>query len=263
MAKLTLTDLSSLTNETSAITTINANNTLIEEAFEITLSRNGLSPNVMSDDLDMNSFRILNTPAPVDDNDLVRLIDVAEGIRGEKGDTGDPGGPLADGDYGDIVVSNNGADINLETSLSDSIQDSADVIATLGNSATRNVGTTSGTVAVGDDTRFYRYTITIKDSAYTITAANATTPTIIFHTSGSAHSYTIDPIVSTAYPDGSQVTIVNGTTAGVITLLRGAGVAFYANGGTSSADVSIAAGGICTAIHLGSNVWYVTGSGLS
>lgn len=60
MAKLTTSDLTSLTNQTSAITTINANMTLIETAVENTLSRDGTSPNAMGADLDMNSNDILN-----------------------------------------------------------------------------------------------------------------------------------------------------------------------------------------------------------
>lgn len=60
MAKLTLSDLASLTNETSAITTINNNNTAIETALENTLSRDGTSPNSMGAQLDMNTHKIIN-----------------------------------------------------------------------------------------------------------------------------------------------------------------------------------------------------------
>src|SRR5688572_16879884 len=75
MAKLTLSDLSSLANQTSAISTINANNALIEEALENTLSRDGTIPNEMEANLDMNNNRILNLPAPVADQEPLRLID--------------------------------------------------------------------------------------------------------------------------------------------------------------------------------------------
>jgi hypothetical protein len=57
MAKLTLTDV---TSGYASTTAINANNTLIEEALEKTLSRDGTSPNTMNVDLDMNGHRILN-----------------------------------------------------------------------------------------------------------------------------------------------------------------------------------------------------------
>ena len=60
MAKLTTSDLTSLTNETSAVNTINNNNALIETALENTLSRDGSTPNTMSADLDMNGNDLLN-----------------------------------------------------------------------------------------------------------------------------------------------------------------------------------------------------------
>jgi hypothetical protein len=75
VAKLTLSDLSSLANQSSAIATINANWALIETAIENTLSRDGTSPNAMSDSLDMNNERILNLPAPVADQEPLRLVD--------------------------------------------------------------------------------------------------------------------------------------------------------------------------------------------
>jgi len=73
MAKLTLSDLSSLANETSAINTINNNNSAIETALENTLSRDGTTPNVMNADFDMNSKRILNLPNATDLQEPVTL----------------------------------------------------------------------------------------------------------------------------------------------------------------------------------------------
>ena len=70
--KLTTDDLSSLTNETSAIGTINENNERIEQAIEKTLSRDGTSPNQMEAALDMNSNRILNLPQAASANEPVR-----------------------------------------------------------------------------------------------------------------------------------------------------------------------------------------------
>ncbi len=79
--KLTLADLASLANETSAIATINANNALIETAIDNTLSRDGTSPNEMEAPLDMNSNRILNLPEPISANEPVRLQDMAGTIE--------------------------------------------------------------------------------------------------------------------------------------------------------------------------------------
>lgn len=78
MAKLTLSDPANLTNESTFITTIAANNALIEAAMEKTLSRDGTSPNQMTSSLDMNSQRIINLPAPVGDNDAARYVDVGD-----------------------------------------------------------------------------------------------------------------------------------------------------------------------------------------
>jgi len=60
MAKLTTSDLTTLTNETSAVATMNANNALIETAMENTLSRDGTTPNTMSADIDLNGNDLLN-----------------------------------------------------------------------------------------------------------------------------------------------------------------------------------------------------------
>jgi hypothetical protein len=59
MAKLTLTPTAA---GYALITTINANNTLIEAALENTLSRDGTTPNTMSVAFDMNSQAINNLP---------------------------------------------------------------------------------------------------------------------------------------------------------------------------------------------------------
>lgn len=84
MAKAVLNDLVNLENQTSAVNTINANNAVIETAFDNTLSRDGTPPNKMSADLDMNSNRILNLPFPGSPHEPVRLedFDLAGIIKG-------------------------------------------------------------------------------------------------------------------------------------------------------------------------------------
>lgn len=80
MAKLTLTDLANLENENTAVTAINANNALIEAAIENTLSRDGTSPNTMSDSLDMNSNTILNLPAAATSTEPVRMAEFTSAV---------------------------------------------------------------------------------------------------------------------------------------------------------------------------------------
>jgi hypothetical protein len=78
LAKLTLTDLANLTNESSVVAAINANNAAIEAAMEKTLSRDGTSPNSMDANLDMNSNRIQNLPVPTGDTEPVRKAEFDE-----------------------------------------------------------------------------------------------------------------------------------------------------------------------------------------
>lgn len=60
MAKLTLTDVASLTNEGSALAAINSNFAQIEAALENTMSRDGTTPNQMAAPIDMDGRSLLN-----------------------------------------------------------------------------------------------------------------------------------------------------------------------------------------------------------
>lgn len=73
MSKITLNNLANLENETTATATIDNNNATIVAAMDNTLSRNGLSPNQMLSNLDMNSNRIINLVAPVSVTEPVTL----------------------------------------------------------------------------------------------------------------------------------------------------------------------------------------------
>src|SRR6266478_1379254 len=76
MTKVTLNNVGSLIDATTAQTTINNNNNIIKTAFDNTLSRDGTSPNQMIAPLDMNSQRILNLPQASQPTDPVRLQEV-------------------------------------------------------------------------------------------------------------------------------------------------------------------------------------------
>lgn len=76
MSKVTLSQLVNLTNQTTAVTTINNNTNTIQTAFDNTISRDGTQPNQMNSNLDMNSFHILNLPEPSSDEDPIRKIDL-------------------------------------------------------------------------------------------------------------------------------------------------------------------------------------------
>lgn len=78
MSKITLQSLNSLTNQTTALATINNNSNTIQTAFDNTLSRDGTSPNQMASTLDMNSNRIINLPVPVNDTEPLRKGDLTD-----------------------------------------------------------------------------------------------------------------------------------------------------------------------------------------
>lgn len=63
MTKVTLNNVGSLIDATTAATAINNNFDTIETAFDNTLSRDGTAPNTMRASLDMNSNNIINLPA--------------------------------------------------------------------------------------------------------------------------------------------------------------------------------------------------------
>jgi len=78
MTKLVLSPIANLQNESTVVATINANNTAVINALENTLSRDGTDPNQMTDNLDMNSFQILNLPQATDPTSPVRLQEVGD-----------------------------------------------------------------------------------------------------------------------------------------------------------------------------------------
>ena len=83
MTKVDIKRLDSVTkNDTTATAQINDNFKALQEAIENTLSRDGTGPNYMDADLDMNSYRIINSSDPVEDNDIVNLKYVEERIGG-------------------------------------------------------------------------------------------------------------------------------------------------------------------------------------
>src|SRR5258708_1515532 len=77
MSKITLNNVVSLIDATTAANTINANNATVQTAMDNTLSRDGTAPNKMGSNLDMNSFQVINLPAPATQNSPIRIKDLA------------------------------------------------------------------------------------------------------------------------------------------------------------------------------------------
>src|ERR1051326_3010925 len=73
--------LTSLTNQTTAINQLNSNFSTLATLLNDVLSRSGTSPNQMAASLDMNSNRILNLPTPVGLADPLRLQDATTPLQ--------------------------------------------------------------------------------------------------------------------------------------------------------------------------------------
>lgn len=82
MTKITLNNVGSLIDATTAASTINNNFNTIKTAFDNTLSRDGTSPNQMGTTLDMNSSQIINLPNPATADSPLRLQDLSDFIGG-------------------------------------------------------------------------------------------------------------------------------------------------------------------------------------
>lgn len=109
------------------------------------------------------------------------------------------------------------------------------------------------------DAGFRDLQVVAKSSAFTF--ADADRGKALNYT-GSAAAATINPQSSTTITVGATYVIRNGGS-GALTLTQGSGVTLRANGSTSSANSVLAIGGVCTLIYWGSDVWTVSGSGLS
>lgn len=62
MTKLVLQDVANFQNESTAVTALKSNNDATKAAVEITLSRDGTTPNQMLSNLDMNNYKVINLP---------------------------------------------------------------------------------------------------------------------------------------------------------------------------------------------------------
>ena len=111
MPKIILDDLTSIQNDPTAVDTINDNSTILEDAFDRVLFRDGTAPNNMNADLDMNSHKILNLPAPRSPLEPARLKDIVN--KGEG--VGIPSGGLD----GQVLTkaSNTDYDVDWETPI--------------------------------------------------------------------------------------------------------------------------------------------------
>jgi hypothetical protein len=130
-------------------------------------------------------------------------------------------------------------------------------IANGGTAATSASAALTSLGALADDYR--DLPLTTKTGAFTF--ADSERGGRINYT-GAAAAATINPEASTSITDGATYVIRN-AGSGVLTVTRGTGVTLKVNGGTTSANASIAVGGIGTLIRWAENDWTISGSGVS
>jgi hypothetical protein len=130
-------------------------------------------------------------------------------------------------------------------------------IANGGTAATDAASALTSLGALADDYR--DLPLTTKTAAFTF--ADSERGGRINYT-GAAAAATINPNSTTAITDGATYVIRN-AGSGSLTITRGSGVTLKVNGGTTSADATLAVGGIATLIRWGTNDWSVAGSGVS
>lgn len=82
----------------------------------------------------------------------------------------------------------------------------------------------------------------------------------IYHTSGSAHTWTIDSNANVAYPIGTILTFINENAGGIVTLAITSDTLRW---GSSTGSRSLAANGTCSAVKVASTTWRLTGDGIT
>jgi hypothetical protein len=186
-------------------------------------------------------------------------------------------------DYSTTAASNTSVEgTSINTGMSPANVDNAlrDVIAMLANSfatalegfltgasalpvANGGTGATSAAAALtalgGLEDDYRDLPIISKGSAFTF--ANSERSNGINYT-GAAAAATIDPNATTAINTGA-VYVIRNNGSGALTITRGAGVSLKQNGSTTSANATLAVGGICSLTKWGTDDWTVSGSGLS
>lgn len=154
--KLELESLGSLENQTSAIQVLNSNFEAIQDALELTFSRDGTSPNYLETDIDANSYRVYNLPAPQSGSDAARFVDITttlaiQGVTAIPGFAGNEDkvltndgsvliwkDPLQIDGLGDLKSNNNLSELTNKATARLNLE--------LGSAAGRNVGNSGNSV---------------------------------------------------------------------------------------------------------------------
>lgn len=85
----------------------------------------------------------------------------------------------------------------------------------------------------------------------------------IYKSNTTAYAWTIPPNSSVAFPTGTTVSLVNGGSAGAITVTKGSGVTLLLAGDGTDSNKTLAAYGWATAMKVGTDTWLISGVGVT
>lgn len=195
MAKVTLNDI---TSGYASVTVLNQNFAAIETALENTLSRDGSTPNQMTADLDMNSNRILNLPAPGDVKEPARLQDILDA----SGSLNSTNASLVT-----AAATTNNAGVTVQAQLNNLGESTG--AASVGNTPAGNISATTVQAAINElDSEKQPLDATLTALAGTLTAANKIPYATALDTAGELDFKDEDDMVSnsaTAIPSQQSV----------------------------------------------------------
>jgi hypothetical protein len=210
MAKITLSTIGS---RYGSIDALNANFDAIEEAFENTVSRDGTGPNFLQADLDANSNRIINVPAPIFAHEAVNkeYLDNVTAL-------------LQDYITEIVAVGTNIASVVAVAAISDDVvavaADEADIGAVAANIANVNAvadNETNINAAVANETNINA--VVANETNITAVADNATNINTVAAISTDVTAVaTIDDDVSAVAAIGTQVSTVSNIDAEITTV---------------------------------------------
>lgn len=128
-------------------------------------------------------------------------------------------------------------------------------------------GTLTGDVTVADASPGHERSVgfrgmprNVQSDHYVLAAGDAGKQ--VFHNSGSAHNWTLNPVSSAGWNIGTTILLVN-IGAGPVTIVRGSGVAVRQAGGNTNKDWALAQWGQAALNMYTTNAWFVSGAGLS
>lgn len=84
----------------------------------------------------------------------------------------------------------------------------------------------------------------------------------LYHSNSSAYTWTIPPNSSVAFPIGATVTFVN-DGSGNVTIAQGSGVTIVLAGAGTTGNRTLAQYGMVTALKVGTDRWFLNGTGVS